>query len=160
MKFISIFSLFSLFSTVSCFHHFHTLDTIRNKYVKFFDERPDINIYDNKINFYVGKVKVIEENKDLYVRSMDALKNFLKLWERDARIEISNVSILPDRFLIEWIYFCSLNIKLYGTSLYTLNRKTGKVEEHTLEMTNIRMPKRLYYYTHPTLWKPIKIRKE
>ena len=161
---MKIFSVFSILGVLYCvtetmsFHNFHLLQGIKNKYVNFFDQNIDTKIYDESMNLYISRRKVIENNKDLYVKGMNSLKSILKLIEKDAKIEIEGISILPDRILIKWIYFCKMNIKIYGTSLYKFGKENKKINEHTLQITNINVPRDIYFYLHPNLWRPIKIK--
>lgn len=157
LSFVFMSCLCASVTSFSNFYHFQTLNGLKNKYVNFFQEKIDSKLYEDEMDFYVSKLKVVDKNKDLYVWGITSVQGLLKFWNENARIEISHVSILPDRCLFQWTYFCDYNIKLYGSSLYKLNQKSGKVMEHTLEISNIGLPNDVYIYTHPRLWKPIKI---
>lgn len=115
-------------------------------------------IYHDEMSCFYNNYEMVHKNKLLYISILNCLQKTVRTFYPNCSIRISKVSIVSDQCCIHWVLSSIDFLTISGHSLYSFDQK-GLIKKHEIKINNRLFKKEVVEYTHPLLWKPIRVQK-
>lgn len=127
MKLRSLYYL-SILIGVSSFSHLIPTQVLNEKYNLYYNKKVNFDLYHEKICFKIKNQTVIKDNKFVYRKMIELVRQILKA--TNSKISIKNITNENDKIFVTWQ--CSLFTDCNFSSTYRIGADK-KIKEHSID---------------------------